>query len=129
FASVNIPTTANYSCEEVGMIAQECRTTHGFYHVCTSNVIVEIDTIEALDLGGEAAGRVLVTHLHSYATPFIRYDVGDIASLQASCPCGHQGPVLTNIYGRTKQLLKHADGRLAPFYVPGSEMLGIAAIS
>jgi phenylacetate-CoA ligase len=129
FASVNIPTTANYSCEEVGMIAQECRATRDFYHVCTSNVIVEVDTSEALELGGKPAGRVLVTHLHSYATPFIRYDVGDIASLQDSCPCGHQGPVLTNIYGRTKQLLKHADGRLAPFYVPGSEMLSVANIS
>jgi phenylacetate-CoA ligase len=129
FASVNIPTTANYSCEEVGMIAQECRTTKNFYHVCTSNVIVEIDKSMPVDIDGEAAGRVLVTHLHSYATPFIRYDLGDIATLRESCPCGYQGAVLTNIYGRTKQLLKHPDGRLAPFYVPGSEMLSIADIA
>ncbi len=129
FAAVDIPTTANYSCEEVGMIAHECATTPDFYHVCTSNVLVEIDKSEPVDLGGDAAGRVLVTHLHSYATPFIRYDVGDIASLRQSCPCGHQGPVLTNIYGRSKQLLKHPDGRLSPFYVPGADMAAIADIS
>jgi phenylacetate-CoA ligase len=127
--TVKIPTHANYSCEEVGMIAQECHTTPDFYHVCTSNVIVEIDATAPVDLAGAPAGRVLVTHLHSYATPFIRYDVGDIATLRDACPCGYQGPVLTNIYGRSKQLLKHADGRLAPFYVPGSEMLRIADIN
>jgi phenylacetate-CoA ligase len=129
FAAVDIPTTANYSCEEAGMIAHECRTTPEYYHVCTSNVIVEIDNSEAIDLSGQPAGRVLVTHLHSYATPFIRYDIGDIATLRDSCPCGHQGPVLTNIYGRSKQLLKHADGRLAPFYVPGADMLRVADIT
>lgn len=129
FESVNIPTTANYSCEEIGMIAQECRTVPDFYHVCTSNVIVEVDTSTPVELAGEPAGRVLVTHLHSYATPFIRYDLGDIATLRDSCPCGYHGPVLTNIYGRSKQLLKHADGRLAPFYVPGSDMLAVANIA
>ncbi len=129
FAAVDIPTTANYSCEEIGMIAQECQTTPDFYHVCTSNVIVEIDESEPVDVKGDPAGRVLVTHLHSYATPFIRYDVGDIASLRQSCPCGHQGPVLTNIYGRSKQLLQHPDGRLTPFYIPGSNMAAIAKIS
>ncbi|MGP8232421.1 MAG: hypothetical protein ACLQL2_07110 [Methylovirgula sp.] len=129
FAAVNIPTTANYSCEEIGMIANECGTTPDFYHVCTSNVLVEIDESEPVDLDGQRAGRVLVTHLHSYATPFIRYDVGDIASLRQSCPCGHQGPVLTNIHGRSKQLLKHPDGRVSAFYVPGSVMAEIAKIS
>ncbi len=129
FAAVDIPTTANYSCEEVGIIAHECPTTPEFYHISTSNVIVEIDESEPVDINGERAGRVLVTHLHSYATPFIRYDVGDVASLHKSCPCGHRGPVLSNIYGRSKQLLKHPDGRLSPFFIPGSEMVAISAIS
>ncbi|MGP8232420.1 MAG: hypothetical protein ACLQL2_07105 [Methylovirgula sp.] len=128
-SDVGIPTSARYSAEEVGLIAQECRTTPDFYHICGSNVLVEIDESESVDLNGETAGHVLVTRLHSYATPFIRYDIGDIASLHKSCPCGYQGPVLSNIYGRTKQLLKHPDGHVTPFFVRGADVLEIADIS
>ncbi len=78
-----------------------------------------------VEVDGVPLGRVLVTHLHSYATPFIRYDVGDLARLLSRCPCGHDGPVLTNIYGRSKQLLKHADGRISPFYVWGRMLIDI----
>jgi phenylacetate-CoA ligase len=53
--------------------------------------------------------------LHSYATPFIRYDVGDLGALADCCKCGHDGPVISNVVGRTKDLVKHADGRLTPF--------------
>ncbi|WP_129396410.1 hypothetical protein [Methylovirgula ligni] len=128
-SSVGIPVTANYSCEEIGMIGYECGSAPNFYHVCTSNVLVEIDQTTLADFDGQPAGRVLLTHLHSYATPFIRYDVGDIASLHKSCPCGHQGPALSNIYGRSKQLLKHADGSLSPFLIRGADILAVADIS
>ena len=70
---------------------------------------------------------MLLTHLHSYATPFIRYRIGDLASLADRCPCGHDGPTLANVVGRSKGLLKHPSGRLTPFYVPGGEMMAIAA--
>ncbi len=128
-SSVGIEVTANYSCEEIGMIGHECRTTPDFYHVCNSNVLVEIERNALADLDGQPAGPVLLTHLHSYATPFIRYDVGDIASLHKSCPCGYQGPVLSNIYGRSKQLLKHPDGRVSPFLIRAAEIIAIADIA
>jgi phenylacetate-CoA ligase len=129
FSGIGIPISARYSSEEIGLIAHECRATPDFYHVCTSNVLVEIDECEPIDINGKMAGRVLLTHLHSYATPFIRYDIGDIASLHTSCPCGYQGPVLSNIYGRTKQLLKYPDGRLSPFFIRGADVLATADIS
>jgi phenylacetate-coenzyme A ligase PaaK-like adenylate-forming protein len=59
----------------------------------------------------------LVTHLHSYATPFIRYDIGDVAGLAPECACGHRGPTLSNVHGRAKNLLKHRDGTISPFYL------------
>lgn len=126
FSAVGIPARASYSCEEVGPIALECARFPERYHVATSNVIVEIARGGEIELGDAKVGRVLVTHLHSYATPFIRYDVGDFASLEDFCPCGHDGPVLTNIVGRSKGLLSHPDGRLTPFYAPGGEMMTIA---
>ena len=126
FSSMGIPIQGSYSSEEVGMIGMECEKNPGSYHVVTSNVIVEVISDEPVQLGDEKVGRVLVTHLHSYATPFIRYDLGDVATLDRLCSCGHDGPVLSNIFGRTKALLKHADGRVSIFFPRGKELAAIA---
>jgi len=125
FATAGIPVRATYSSEEVGCIAVECMDCHGTYHVAQSNVIVEADASNSMIVEGKRLGRVLVTHLHSYATPFVRYDIGDVATLSQACGCGHDGPVLSNIYGRNKRLLRHADGSVAPFLIKSENMLKI----
>jgi phenylacetate-CoA ligase len=126
FQSVGVPVLASYSSEEVGLIGSECTKSPGNYHVATSNVVVEVLEEEGFEIGGAKLGSVLVTHLHSYATPFIRYDLGDLACLADRCACGHDGPVLYNINGRTKSLLKHQDGSISPFNVRNHELLAIA---
>lgn len=126
FSSVGIPVRASYSSEEVSLIGSECEMVPGSYHVATSNVIVEVIPDESIQLMDKRAGRVLVTHLHSYATPFIRYDIGDVATLDKVCSCGHDGPALSNIYGRTKTLLKHADGRVSYFFPRSKDLAAIA---
>jgi phenylacetate-coenzyme A ligase PaaK-like adenylate-forming protein len=123
--SAGVPVLASYSSEEVGLIGSECPKGPGNYHVATSNVLVEVLEDEGFEIGGAKLGRVLVTHLHSYATPFIRYDLGDLASFAGRCICGHDGPVLYNVHGRAKSLLRHQDGRISPFYVRSNELLGI----
>jgi phenylacetate-CoA ligase len=116
-----IPIHSTYSCEEVGPIAFECESTPGHYHVATSNVVVEI--AEGLhEVEGKKLGRVLVTHLHSYATPFIRYDMGDLALLKECCPCGHDGPAIHSLYGRVTNALKRRDGTLSAFLIRGHEL-------
>lgn len=112
-----ISVCSTYSAQEIGPIGFECEHRPGHYHVATSNVIVEVDSEQAYQLGPHRLGRVLVTHLHSYATPFIRYDIGDLAVLASECACGHPGPTLSNVYGRGKNLLKHRDGTVSPFYL------------
>jgi phenylacetate-coenzyme A ligase PaaK-like adenylate-forming protein len=124
FAHLSIPVRANYSSEEVGMIGAECPKRPGYYHVATSNAIVEV-VDQSYDLQGATVGKVLVTHLHSYATPFIRYDLGDLACLSERCPCGHDGPAIHNLQGRISSVIKHRDGRLSPFMVHGR---GLAAL-
>ena len=128
FAEVGVPARETYSCEEVGPIAFECDCCVGHFHVATSNVIVETVGEEGLAIDDAPVGDVLVTHLHSYATPFIRYEVGDLAALAERCPCGHDGPTLSNIRGRTKGLLKHPDGRLLRFHVRSSDLTAIAGL-
>jgi phenylacetate-coenzyme A ligase PaaK-like adenylate-forming protein len=125
FAAARIPVRSNYSSEEVGCIASECKDYPETFHVAQSNVIVEIDNRDSVLVGDNRLGRVLVTHLHSYATPFVRYDIGDLATLSEGCGCGHDGPVLSNILGRKKRLLKRADGSLVPFLMKAENILRI----
>jgi phenylacetate-CoA ligase len=125
FAAVRIPVRAVYSSQEVGFVGAECKDCPGAFHIAQSNVIIEIDNRDIVLVGSNRLGRVLVTHLHSYATPFVRYDIDDFAILAEACGCGHDGPVLTNIYGRKKRLLKRADGSVAPFLVTARNILEI----
>ena len=81
FSHIGLPVRATYSSEEVGFIGMECEKIAGCYHVATSNVIVEVVQDDSIRLDGISGGRVLVTDLHSYATPFVRYDLGDFATL------------------------------------------------
>jgi phenylacetate-CoA ligase len=118
--SHGISVRSTYSAQEIGPIGFECEHCPGNYHVASSNVIVEVDADRAYQFGPHKLGSVLVTHLHSYATPFIRYDIGDVASLAPECGCGHLGPTLSNVFGRGKNLLKHADGTVSPFYLGAS---------
>ena len=114
---IGVPSLSNYSSGEIGAIAFECRSNEGYFHVAHSNVIVECDQRVTTTFDGETVGRLLITHLHSYATPIIRYDIGDFGKLHDRCPCGHNGPTLSHIFGRGKHFLRHPDGKYLPFYL------------
>jgi len=125
FVAAGIPVRANYSSEEVGCLAIECSDCPENFHVAQSNVIIEVDNRDSVVVGSNRLGRVLVTHLHSYATPFVRYDIGDFATLSEGCGCGHDGLVLSNIYGRKKRLIKHSDGSVSRFTMGAGRILEI----
>jgi phenylacetate-CoA ligase len=114
---IGIPSLSNYSAGETGPMAYECSTHEGYYHVAHTNVIIESDDKLTTTVDGVTAGRLLITHLHSYATPLIRYDVGDFGKLHNQCLCGHDGPTISHIYGRGKHFLRHPDGKYLPFHM------------
>ena len=90
-------------------------------------MIVETDDEVTVSFNGISLGRLLITHLHSYATPLVRYDVGDFAKLESQCRCGHNGPTISNIYGRGKHFLRHPNGTLLPFYLSTRTILEVVA--
>ena len=57
-------------------------------------------------------GRVVVTPLHNYAQPLIRYDLGDYATLGTDDVSGLPYPVLTKIHGRIRNLFRFPGGIL-----------------
>ena len=122
---VGVQCLSNYSAGEVGPIAFECSRYQGYFHVAHTNVIVECDEQLTVRFDGASLGRLLVTHLHSYATPVIRYDIGDFGQLEQQCRCGHDGPTISRIFGRGKHFLRHPDGNLLPFYLSTRTLLEI----
>jgi phenylacetate-CoA ligase len=100
----------SYTCEEMGNIALEC-PHGGLYHVMAETHLVEVlDAAGAPCRPGEA-GRVVVTDLINFATPLVRYDLGDYAERGGPCACGRGLPSLARIMGRERNLLRRPDGR------------------
>jgi phenylacetate-CoA ligase len=55
-------------------------------------------------------GRVVVTPLHNFAMPLVRYALGDYAEAGPPCPCGRGLPVLRRILGRARNMLRLPGG-------------------
>ncbi|HSZ74758.1 MAG TPA: hypothetical protein VK779_08055, partial [Rhizomicrobium sp.] len=55
-------------------------------------------------------GRVVLSDLHNFATPMIRYDIGDYAEVGGPCPCGRGLPTLKRVLGRERNLILMPDG-------------------
>ena len=91
-----------YGARETLLIAAECEA-HAGMHVSEENVIVEVmHGGRPADPG--VAGDVLVTDLHNYGMPFIRYVNGDVAATahDGVCPCGRTLRKLARVEGRRK---------------------------
>jgi phenylacetate-CoA ligase len=100
-----------YGCYESGLIASECRHT-GDMHVCDDGVIVEV-LADGKPVVPGAAGEIVLTTLHSFAMPFIRYRIGDIVTRGAErCSCGQPFSTLRSIQGRMIDYLRLPGGRL-----------------
>lgn len=99
----------DYSSQETGIMALQCPLS-GLYHVMAESIILEV-----LDDKGKACregdiGKIVVTDLYNYATPMIRYDIGDYAEVGGICPCGRGLPTLKCIKGRSRNLAVKPDG-------------------
>lgn len=107
--SMNLKLTDIYSSQEVGIIAIECPDS-GLYHIQSENLIVEILREDGAQCLQGETGRVVVTDLHNFATPLIRYDIKDYATVGPECPCGRTLPTLSRILGRERNMVKLPDG-------------------
>ena len=99
-----VPSTDSYTCEETGYLALQC-PDHEHYHVQSENVYLEVVDDDGDPCRPGDVGRVLVTGLHNFATPLIRYELGDYAEVGEACPCGRGLPVIKRILGRRRNRL------------------------
>jgi len=109
---LGVPLVDTYSAQEVGYIALQC-PSHEHYHVQSERLVVEVVGDDGAPCRPGEIGRVVVSDIHNFATPILRYELGDYAEVGAPCPCGRGLPVLTRILGRRRGMLVYPDGRTA----------------
>ena len=98
-----------YSASEIGYLAIQC-PRHEHYHVQAENVILEVLDDHGMPCQPGQIGKVVVSTLHNFAAPLIRYEIGDYAEVGEACDCGRHLPVLKRILGRSRNMLKRPDG-------------------
>jgi phenylacetate-CoA ligase len=99
----------SYTSQEFGHIALECPGSP-LYHVMAETLVVEILDAHGAPCPEGTVGRVVITDLHNFATPLIRYDIGDYAEAGPHCPCGRTLPTLRRILGRERNIVRKPDG-------------------
>ena len=109
-AAWNVPVTDLYSSQEVGVIAIQCPSGSGLYHVQSESLLVEVLDEQGNACPPGAIGRVVVSTLHNFAMPLLRYETGDYAEAGAPCPCGRGLPTLARIAGRQRNMLVLPNG-------------------
>lgn len=105
-----VPVSDMYSAAELGAMAFQC-PDHEHYHVQSENLIIEILHPDGSDCGPGETGEVVVTTLHNFAMPLIRYRIGDFAEVGEACPCGRGLPVLRRIHGRQRNMITLPSGQ------------------
>jgi phenylacetate-CoA ligase len=118
-----------YGSREVMLIAAECDAHQGL-HVSMENLAVEIlvrDGVKERAAQPGELGEVVVTDLHNYGAPFIRYVNGDlaVASPVARCACGRDLGRLQRVEGRETDTLRDGQGKPVggPFFLVVFSML------
>ncbi|MET0582205.1 MAG: phenylacetate--CoA ligase family protein [Pseudoxanthomonas sp.] len=108
------PAYNTYGCREFMLIAAECEHRGGL-HVNADHLKVELGATGAHAQDDPGPRDVIVTDLHNYGMPLLRYANGDLATAGArSCACGRGLPLLASVDGRKLDALRTSDGRFVP---------------
>ena len=104
-----------YDSNETNVIASQCPQTTGL-HTRDDTTIVEVLVGDRPAVPGER-GEIVLTTLHSYAMPFIRYRIGDLVIQgEAQCACGQPLGTIRAIQGRMFDYFPLPDGRVVHPY-------------
>lgn len=107
------PVFNTYGCREVMLIASQCEHRDGL-HVNADHLRVELAAIKT-NPAGDRIGEVVLTDLHNYGMPLLRYVNGDLATeAHGACACGRGLPRLQRIDGRKLDTLRTPSGHILP---------------
>lgn len=100
-----------YGCREFMLIAAECEQHNGL-HVSVDNLYVEVMAGDKPAAPGER-GDIVITDLHNFGMPFIRYRNGDLVIQEdRQCECGRGLPLIKDIDGRRMDEIVATSGKV-----------------
>ncbi|MDX9857806.1 MAG: phenylacetate--CoA ligase family protein [candidate division Zixibacteria bacterium] len=103
------PVFNRYGSREFSVIASECEAHRGL-HIAADTLLVEIIRNDRACRPGEL-GQIVITDLHNYALPFIRYRIEDMGMLlETGCSCGRTLPMMEIVGGRVTDFLVTPEG-------------------
>ena len=104
-----VPLRDTYGAMEFNLLATQCPSSDRF-HVLDDAVHIEL-LANGREVEEGEVGEVVVTGLHSYTFPLIRYRLGDLA-VRGPSPCPHGAPFSTieKLRGRTVEYFYATDG-------------------
>ena len=107
--SFNTPLRDFYGSREVASISAECE--YGRRHINARCIVEVIDPESQRVLPEGQAGHLLITDLFNDVTPLIRYQIGDMGSVEwCECECGRSGYYLRELIGRPPDVIELASG-------------------
>jgi phenylacetate-CoA ligase len=103
-----------YGARETMLMAAECEAHDGM-HLSEENVLLEV-VRDGRHVDAGEPGDVIVTDLHNFGMPFIRYVNGDVAVMapERRCRCGRTLRKLARVEGRRMDVLRDANGDPVP---------------
>lgn len=124
-----------YAASESLCMAAECHNHHGL-HLFEDWHYYEVVDSEFQSVDAGVPGSLLLTTLHNYAQPLIRYQLHDEIVLDPKlCDCGRSTTMIKRISGRSEEFLwfKLPDGKdeyihplqIVEFFIPGLEKFQI----
>lgn len=106
---------SQYADEECGILAQERIPTNASDNVMYFNQgsyyfeVLKLESDEPAEYG--EVGRIVITDLHNYACPIIRYDCGDTCIMLPPNEFSNGYPIIGKLYGRRFDLTYSTDGK------------------
>jgi len=127
-AAWGAPIVDCYSAEEVGFIAFQSPTDETKLLAAAETTLVEVLDDDGRPCKPGEVGRVVVTSLHNFAMPLIRYAIGDYAKVGEPSACGRGLAVIDRVLGRSRSRLTLPDGSRRFAYNPSDIFAGIAVV-
>lgn len=123
------PVNSNYSNEENGILA--IQQGGDAYYVDSASYVVELLDLESdVPVKEGEAGRIVLTDLHNYVFPMIRFDTGDtaVAERKVDEKTGKTWLYFKELYGRRSDMIYDIHGKPVSPRAISANMHGAAGI-
>ena len=116
-----------YSTIDAGYLGTQC-PDHEYHHVPSEVVLLEVLDATGRPCAPGEIGTVVVTQLHNFAMPLLRYDIGDIAEVGPPCSCGRGLPVLARVVGKSRDIVVLPSGERRFAFMGSRSMASIPTL-